>query len=402
VSALRLAFFTPVPPARSGVATYVSNLLPLLPQEWEIELFTDGAADGTLASRPVHQIEAWEARHAATPFDLNVYQVGNNAHHLSTLPFVTRHPGLLVLHDAVLHPARAAAFLADDDIAGYRQALEGCTAAPAARAVADVVAAGLGGPSLYWNFPLCEDLVRASRHTVMHGEMLSRWLAAQVPGAEIGSVPLWLPVPECSPTRVEEWRAELGASAHAPLLGTFGYLGAEHRVDLILETLGELVGEADFRLVIVGTVEPGLELEAAVTGGPLADRTTFTGRVDDADFGALLRAVDLGLNLRYPSARAASGPLAQLMSVGTPALIHDLVHQRDIPEPAVLRVPTGPREEEKAMLRAVLVDWLGNEELRARAADAASRWGAEQVTPDALRAGYEVAVERALAVAPVA
>lgn len=401
MSALRLALFTPVPPAGTGVATYASNLLPLLPGEWDIEVFTDGAVDGSLASRSVHQIEAWEGRDAAAPFDLNIYQVGNNAHHLTTLPFVTRHPGLLVLHDAVLHPTRAAAFLADDDIAGYRRVLK-ASVPEFADAVADVVAAGLGGPALYWNFPLCEDLIRASRHTVVHGEMLARWLAAQVPGTDIGCIPLWLPVPECGPARVERWRAELGANAEAPLLGTFGHLGAEHRVDLILETLGELVSEVPFRLVIVGTVDPGLKLEAMVKGGPLAGCTRFTGRVSDADFGALLRAVDLGLNLRYPSARAASGPLAQLMTVGTPVVIHDLVHQRDIPEPAVLRVPTGPREEEKAALRAVLVDWLQNEDLRARASAAAARWGARHVTPEALRAGYETAVERALAVAPVA
>jgi len=400
VSAKRLAFFSPVPPARTGIATYIGSLMPLLPEDWEVELFTDGENEGAVAGRPVHRIEEWEARHAAAPFDLNVYQVGNNAQHLSTLPFVARHPGLLVLHDAVLHPARAAAFLADDDIPGYRQALRG-SAPESADAVADVVAAGLGGPSLYWNFPLCEDLIRASRHTVVHGEMLARWLAAQVPGAAIGSVPLWLPVPECSLARVERWRGELGASAATPLLGTFGHLGAEHRVDLILETLGDLVAEVPFRLVIVGTVDPGLGLEAAVNGGPLADCTTFTGRVDDADFGALLRAVDLGLNLRYPTARAASGPLAQLMSVGTPALTHDLVHQRDIPEPAVLRVPTGTRDEEKAALRAVLVDWLGNENLRTRAAAAAQRWGAANVTAEALRGGYEAAIERALATAPV-
>jgi len=398
MSATRLAFFTPVPPARTGIATYVSNLLPLLPQEWEIELFTDGPEAGPLADRPVHQIERWEARHAAAPFDLNVYQVGNNAHHLSTLPFVTQHPGLLVLHDAVLHPARAAAFLADDDIAGYRRALAG-SVPQVADSVADVVAAGLGGPSIYWSFPLCEDLLRASRYTVVHGEMLSGWLAAQVPGANIGSVPFWLPVPECSPTKVEEWRDELGASAEAPLLGTFGYIGAEHRVGLILETLGELAEEVPFRLVIVGTADPKLELEGAVSRGPLADRTTLTGRVGDEDFGALLRAVDLGLNLRYPTARAASGPLAQLLSVGTPAVIHDLVHQRDIPWPAVLRVPTGPREEEKAMLRGVLVDWFRDEDLRARATSAATLWGSRHVTPDALGAGFKAAVERALAVA---
>ena len=395
MSATRLAFFTPVPPAHTGVAAYVAGLLPLLPDDWEIELFTSGEATGELESRPIHRIEAWQERHAAVPFDLNVYQVGNNTQHLATLPYVKRHPGLLVLHDAVLHPARAAAFLADDDIPGYRQVLMDSDP-ELANTVADVVAAGMGGSSLYWNFPLSEDLIRASRHTVVHGELLSRWVAAQVPGATIGSVPLWLPVPDCGPEQVANWRTELGATDDVPLLGTFGHLGAEHRVDLILETLGELVGEIPFRLVIVGTVDRALGLEAVVREGSLAASTTFTGRVSDEDFGALLRAVDLGLNLRYPTARAASGPLAQLLSVGTPVLVHDLVHQRDIPAPALLRVPTGSRDEEKVALRDALAGWLGDEDQRLRAAAEAERWGAAHITPEALRDGYVAAVEQAL------
>jgi hypothetical protein len=384
------------------VAAYVAGLLPLLPQDWEIEVFTEtaGGADAAparLAGRPVHAMESWSARSAAAPFDLNIYQVGNSQAHLSMLPYVVQHPGLLVLHDAILHPARATAFLAADDIPAYREALD-CADPALGATIAEVVAAGLGGPSLYWNAPLCEDLIRASRHTLVHGELLAQWLRAQLPpGASVGSAPLWLPVPAATAGAVAGWRERVGASAAIPLLGTFGYMGTEHRVDLLLETLEKLAVDFDFRVVVVGPCRAENGLEAATMAGPLAGRLHLTDRVDDDDFGALLRAVDLGVNLRYPTARAASGPLAQMLSVGTPAVIHDLVHLRDIPEPAVLRVPTGTRDEEARALGAVLREWLGDAALRSEAAVAAANWGAREVTPEALRAGYETAVRHALA-----
>jgi hypothetical protein len=382
-----------LPPAPTGVASYTAGLVPLLPETWDLELFTDTAHADRLGDHQVHATDAWASRHAAAPFDLNVYQIGNGDAHRATLSYVVDHPGLLVLHDAVLHPMRAAAHLAADDIPGYRAAL--VAGAPATgNAVADVVAAGLGGPALYWNFPMSADLVRASRYTVVHGTMLARWLRAEAATVAVGSVPLWLPVADSSAAQVRAWRDRLGAAGTTPVLGTFGHLGPEHRVGLLVDTLADLAGDFDFRVAVVGAIDPALGLEQSLPPG-LAERTVLTGRVDDGDYGALLRAVDLGINLRYPTARAASGPLAQMLSVGTPAVIHDLVHQRDIPEPAVLRVPTGSLAEERAALKGTLSAWLHDDGLRAQAAAAAAAWGAANVTAAGLVGGYVAAVEQA-------
>jgi len=397
MSARRFAVFAPVPPARSGIGEYVEGLLPLLPGSWEIEVFTEGDATGEVAGCPVNRLEDWGPRHERLPFDLNIYHVGNNALHATTLPYVLEHPGLLVLHDAVVHPARAAEFLAADDMSGYRAAIV-ASGAEHPEALAQVIAAGLGGPSIYWNFLLSEDLIRASLHTVVHGGLLARWLQAQVPGATIGSVVHWQPVSDDDDgSRTRAWRTRVGAGDEIPLFGTFGHLGAEHRVELLLEVLRELASDFDFRLVVVGAMAPELDLETTVREWGLADRVEFTGRVNDEDYGALLRAVDLGVNLRYPTARASSGPLVQMLQVGTPVVIHDLVHLRDLPEPAVLRVPTGEPSVEIAALRAQLRRWLGNADGRARAAASAAEWGRTRITRDAMRRSYEEAIDAALA-----
>lgn len=396
MSSRRLAVFAPVPPARSGIAEYVEGMLPLLPTSWEIEVFADGDTAGELAGWPVNRLEDWGPRHHRAPFDLNVYHVGNNALHATTLPYVLKHPGLLVLHDVVMHPARAAVFLGADDMRGYSAALA-ASETERHEVLAQVIAAGLGGPSIYWNFLLSEDLIRASRHTVVHGQLLARWLQAQVPGVGIGSVVNWLPVSDDDGERTLAWRTRVGAGEAIPLFGTFGHIGPEHRVELLLEVLGELASDFDFRLVVVGAMAPELDLERTVRDSGLSDRVEFTGRVDDEDYGALLRAVDLGLNLRYPTARASSGPLVQMLQVGTPAVIHDLVHLRDLPEPAVLRVPTGEPNVEVAGLRLQLRRWLEDADWRASAASAAAEWGRTRITPDAMRRSYEKAVDAALA-----
>lgn len=414
---LRLAFFAPLPPAPSGVADYVADLLPLLPEEWQIDVFgpeppgrPDEPADpghresevpagaararaGAGARALPHT--AWRAEHERQPYDLSVYHVGNNVLHAYAIPYVTETPGLLVLHDPVLHPARVEHHTRADDLAGYR------AAALAARpdigaTLAELVSSGLGGYDLYWSLPLCEDLVRASRLTVVHGEGTAGWLSALVPDARVGQVVHWQATGTADEQRVEAWRARLGVDGETPLIGTFGHIGPAHGVDLLVDVLGEVAVEHAFRLVVVGAVDATLDLPARIADAGLEERVELLGRVCAEDFSALMGATDLAVNLRYPTARASSGTLQQLMQLGVPALVHDLLHTRDIPDDAVLRVPPGPRHEERRVLRQRLREWLADPEKRRRASSACVRWASRAITPEAMATSYRAAVRRAI------
>lgn len=395
---LRLAVFSPVPPAPTGVADYVAGLLPLLPDDWEIDLFVDSVAEteSVLAGRfPVHPHGAWRQRHRERPYDLQIYQMGNNPVHAYALPYVAAVPGLMVLHDAVLHSSRVARHLAEVDLDGYREVAVQCRPDVGA-ALYHLVAAGLAGPSIYRAFPLCEDLVRASRRTVVHGEPLAAWLRDLVPGAAIDAVTHWHEVPPPDPERVAAWRRRLEVGPERPLIGTFGYIGRAHRLGLTIDALAGLAKEQDFRLVVAGAVDPSLQLEERARQAGIADRIHWAGRLPAEDFGALMRATDIALNLRYPTARASSGTMQQLLQLGVPMIVHDLVHLTHIPDRAVARVPTGPRQQELESLRRAISRWLAEPAARASAGREAAAWAAREITPAAMRDSYLAAISRTL------
>lgn len=394
---LRLALVSPLPPAASGIADYVADLLPLLPESWRIDVFTVDPAPG----RPPEGVDgnvrdlAEASPGSLDAYDLCVYQVGNGAEHARTMELAVEHPGLLVLHDPILHPARIHAHAAAGDLDGYRSVARRARPDVGER-LGSLVAAGLWGPSTYWTFPLCEDLVRASRLTVVHGEWTARWLRALVAGARIETVEHWRAVPEVEPEAVSGWRERLGAGPETPLIGSFGHVGPAHGTGALLEAAAALRSEHDFRVAIVGSVDPSLRLTDRVAELGLEDRFHATGRVPAPDFAALMRAVDLAVNLRYPTARASSGTLQQLMQVGTPTLVHDLIHLRDLPGPAVIRVPPGPREVERKALTSRLAGWLADPEARGRSSEACRAWARERITPERMAASYRRAVESAL------
>jgi hypothetical protein len=79
---MRLAYFTPLPPSKSGIADYNSELLPYLAKGAEISVFVEEADEiGENRDRgdfSVHDACNFYEIHARRPFDLCVYHLGNN------------------------------------------------------------------------------------------------------------------------------------------------------------------------------------------------------------------------------------------------------------------------------------------------------------------------------------
>src|SRR5260370_738617 len=93
---MRIAWFSPLPPARTGIADYSASVLPLLDAA--------GLAIDRFEERNPHDF-VWH--HPRAPHDLSAYQLGNAPWHDFMWGYLFRYPGLVVRHDARLHHARA-------------------------------------------------------------------------------------------------------------------------------------------------------------------------------------------------------------------------------------------------------------------------------------------------------
>lgn len=396
---MRLAFFSPVPPAPSGVCDYLVDLLPWLPETWSIDIFVDDDIEpdeAELGGRArCYPHREWPGRHSDEPYELNVYQVGNNLAHAYALPYVLGQPGLLVLHDAVIHPSRALHAVESGEMDAYREAAERCRP-DVGRALGHMVAGGLASPQLFFRYPLCEDLVRASLLTGVHGPALAEWVRALVPEARICSLAHWRSVPEANPQTVAEWRQRLLGNEDGVIAGCFGNIDVARRLDRVLQAVSDLRHSVRIDLVVVGSVDPALDLPGRAAAMGIDKQVHWLGRVGTADFGALLRSVDFAVNLRFPPARASSGVLHQLLEAGVPTVITDLVHWTEYPAAAVKRVPAGPDAEEMEMLRDAMERWAKSPEERDEAAQAAKSWAQAQLGPTQMADSYVRAVSLAL------
>ena len=103
---MKVAYYSPLPPERTGIADYSALLLPALRERLDVDPSSAGSG-----------------RHALST--LAVYHVGNNPEiHGWIVDALRARPGVVVLHDFVLHHLVAGLTLARKDVSGYLRAME--------------------------------------------------------------------------------------------------------------------------------------------------------------------------------------------------------------------------------------------------------------------------------------
>jgi len=411
---LRLAFVSPLPPVASGIADYTADLVALVAARHEIELFhgQDEVESGRLpAGVTVHPAAELVARQRERRFDLVVHELGNSPAHAFQYELVSRVPGLLVLHELVLHHARAAQFLESEEVRAWHASPGSVPARERAEPVleawraeleyaypgrgARLHAAALGtvGSLLPYAYPLVRLPVEASRAVAVHNRFTAEAVRAEVKGALVLQAPMPVSRFDVDTGAVRALRERLGFGPQHVVVGVFGLLTPEKRVASVARALARAAASDDrLRLLLVGPVPDRARLDADLARLDLLGRTVVTGRVPLAELAALIEAADVVAHLRYPSARETSAALLRVLAQGRPTLVSDLEHQSELPDDVVLRIDVA---DEEGALEAGLRRLAGDATLRERLSRTAAAYVAREHEPSRVAAAWEAVFEAA-------
>lgn len=339
---MRLAWFSPWPPQRSGVAGRSRELVErLAARGYAIDVFVhetvapvDRAGDADPPRAGAVRVESahhfvW--RVARRQYDLAVYQMGNSGLHAFIWPYLAQWPGLVVLHDSRLHHARGAVLMTGKRHAAYRR--EFAASHPRLTIdAAELVIAGFDGP-FYYDWPMLAGAVEPARLVAVHARGAAREVAASWPDTPVEYVALGEGAAACpSAADREEARVQLGFDRRAVVFGVFGALTRERRVPEILRAFGATLARVPHaRLLLAGATTVLLDVRALIAESGVAAAVTLVDTPDDAAFDRMIAAVDVSMNLRWPTARETSGPWLRALAAGRPTVIVDLEHQTHVP-----------------------------------------------------------------------
>lgn len=375
-----LVFSGPLPPARTGVATYDRAVL-------------DGLRRIGFFER--HRMDVlWPIEPKDTTrlpgYRLGVFQLGNNVEfHLEAYraAFLAQ-ASLIVLHDLAL----------DDFVRGLRtlgDPLGFMATREAAR-----LRLNLRSPDVVRNEPLrepwCAHVARRARGIVVHSEFGKRYLEELGCRTPVFVVPH--PVVESdadmlqAADRGRELRVELATRGMRSLIVAPGDLNEAKRLDAVLAATSEL--DDPVHVVLVGRRIEGYDIDRVVDTARLGARVTLATDVSDADFRGWIAAADVIVDLRFPHRGEVSGSLMRAMQAGKPSIVSASGTYLDVPDDTVLRVAPGPTDaaELAGQVRALLED----PELRARMGAAARAHVDVLRSTEATAKGYEQAIEATL------
>jgi glycosyltransferase involved in cell wall biosynthesis len=365
---LCLDYVSPLPPVRSGIADYSVDLLPHLAALADVRLIQ-------LPGQPVapEVAGAWPlapAEETGSAGRLPLYQMGNNRHHEGVLDLALRLPGVLTLHDVVLHHLLLDVTLGRGEFYPYKERLTrdhgwiGEAAALAKRWNAY-------GDAPVFSLPAHRTLLRRQRGVLVHSEWAAGMIGEEDPGVRVQAIPMGVPLPPAVDAALgRQLRHRFDLPEEAPVLGSFGFQTPIKRTAVAIRALA-CPGLERAHLLIVGESSQGLDLEGEARRAGVADRVHVTGFVPFAELEAAIAAVDLCLNLRYPTAGETSASLLRVLAAGRPAIVSDYAQFADLPGEAVIRVPLAG-EEEPAALAALLRGLLASPD-RLRAMGEAAR-----------------------------
>jgi glycosyltransferase involved in cell wall biosynthesis/SAM-dependent methyltransferase len=322
---MRVAFFSPLPPARSGIADYSAALIGALGPLAEVEPFSIESP----AFDPAR-------------FDIALYQVGNNGFHAFAYEAALRHPGVVALHESNLHHLIADLTIRRGDWEGYVRECE-YNGGAEARAFAERVRKLEAGPD-YEGVRMTRRLLESARGVVVHSRFLRDEVRAAGYAGPVAVIPhgAWIPDADRN-----GYREKLGLDEATPLAGIFGFLKPYKRIAESLRAFSRLARIApDVRMILAGEEHPDFPLGPLIRSLGLSTHVRVLGFTPPEDFVGFMAACDVAINLRYPTVGESSGTLLRALGLGKPALVSDIGSFQEFPDDVCLKVPVGAGEED--------------------------------------------------------
>ncbi len=337
---MRVSYVSPMPPERTGIAHYSAMLVPELRKRLDLEVISYGCRMPDAGCR--------------------LYQLGNNPHHEWIYLEALKTPGIVVLHDVVLHHLIVEMTLARGDADAYAAALRASHGA-VGEAWARGRAAGLHSEMGNFLLPASIEVANRSRAVIVH----NRWAADLLRSYGVSTPIHVVPHPSRGPRPQP--------SPSHKVAGVFGFLTSAKRGEVILEAMAKT---RDVELLVVGEAAPNID----------ASKFRTTGYVPDEEFDSYYARVDRIVNLRYPTAGETSGTLIRAFEAGKPVAVSDYAQFAEYPDECVVKIPFGAGEAD------ALAEFLTRDFNRERIARAQHEWLRANATLEQTAEGYVQAV----------
>jgi len=352
-----LALVTPWPPQHSGIADYAYDLVTALHSgDIDIVVYTTEENPRPLQNITIISVNEHDTLEELTDYDCIVYQLGNNtSFHLWMIPLLEQYPGVIHVHDLVMHHVAAWLTWQAGDKNAYLNMLEKWYGL---RGLSHGLRMDSG--NYLWKsvnvmeFPLYEEYVQHAQAVVVHSAYALTQVRHSLPHIPSFQMPQLYNIQPC-----ERPRSSLRKIA------IMGGVDPQKHLDWVLEAVSvftdhELI-TPQIELHIAGSLDERcehLQEQARNLCGPNLT-AIFHGRVSEQQFIDLFTQADLCIALRYPTMGETSAIVMRALQLGIPTIVNNIGWYAELPGEIVRKLPV---HDCASILGSMLIDLISNED----------------------------------------
>jgi glycosyltransferase involved in cell wall biosynthesis len=372
----RIAYVSPLPPQRSGVADYSYRLLTALQHLCDVDAFVDASLGVQEGPPGVHVagLGAFQVvERLRGGYDEVFICLGNSEHHIGALDLLRRRGGIVLAHDVRLTGMYGYASLHRPELEPrsmeeiLRQMYEGTLPAGLGQA---------GGLRLdeahEHSFYMAREAIGLADWFVVHSHYAAQLARHDAAAKDRQKV-------RVSPFAFPDSALFAGfAQPEAPVIGTFGIVAPVKQTEKVVDAFAVVAkAHPDGVLVVAGPPAGAGDYErlrTRVNELRLGQRVRLRGELDDKAFRRAIAQTTAAVQLRAMSMGESPASVSDCLAAGVPTVVTAVGAARELPDEAVVKVsPDIPADA----LGEVLLELLDDASRRASMRAVAERFAKE-------------------------
>jgi glycosyltransferase involved in cell wall biosynthesis/SAM-dependent methyltransferase len=387
-----IAFFSPLPPAKSGIADYSRDLLPSLGKHINLDLYHDDSYLPDInISNNLFSHSKFEERLKSQGYEGIIYQIGNSSYHSYMYSHLMRYSGISVLHDYYLGGLINYMEARCPELGiKFSKELEHCYGKDKAVKILNLLKTKnldinekLSEVGLYVN----RRIFTRSLGVILHSKWAYNCAIQEFTNdnSHIVHIPQIVPKYVVKEKSLRDQCKQLGLPDNKLIISTFGFINKTKRpLEIIYAFKKYLITQPNAFLVFVGGTDylGTINIENEITKLSLQDKVKVTGYVNMPDFYRYIEVSDICLNLRFPFNGESSASLLRILSVGKPTIVTDIGSFSDFPNDVVFKIPHPGQSDEVEEILKSLILLTQNSDYRKSLSENAYKYIAQEHSPD--------------------
>lgn len=334
---MKIAWFSPIPPAMTEIANYTERLLPHLKSQFDIDLFTDQIKISTLCKQfnVYNYIEEDFNINVLDEYDHIIYNIGNNhLFHKNIWNMSRKKPGIIILHEGVLHHFFLSIFNNNENFQYYLYTIIKLYGEEALHEIIEGFKGEKDINEVMTKYPLTEIGLLGAKAVIVHSQTLYEKLYGKYYVKQLN-----LPF-DVNGNYVK--KKERLIEKHSLVI--FGHLGFNRRVENILEAFSKLPRRKEFKLTIMGNYQ--IDVSKMINKFSLQNEVELLGFVSEEKLDEKISQASMIFNLRYPTMNETSSSQLRIWSHAVPSLVTKVGWYDELPDDVVFKVNIETEQED--------------------------------------------------------